>query len=412
MAYIQPDATILICQDVPLNASYDDTLTFYDENGNWDYTAQYNYFAGKTTTAMTKENYSVVRERQGVLRVEGHVGLWQKVNYMVFTNNNFGAKHFYAFINKAEYVNPNTTFLYFQIDVMQTWLGELHIENSLIDREHVEDDSLYANLEDEGVEIQERLPYDASFNFEPYIGQKMLVIGSTVNPYDAQGGLAINFDINKVYPYMNIVNYDIDNITILNAGPSTVDTVVEFSTTNNWFTVPLEVEKFSFNVTGIYLKSVYSASGNYETGQVETYFSSICYGEYDANSRTYTLTKGTFESLGEVDLTTERVYFNPSNGYYRENSTSLDYRFHIIGAYDVTSWSLSATPDFTKSVSSYFTVPKETTEFTFTVEYTNLDGFGITVDDVVYTGHIIFTYKATKENGKWTIVWTTIQQGE
>lgn len=186
MAYIQPDATILICQDVPLNASYDDTLTFYDENGNWDYTAQYNYFAGKTTTAMTKENYSVVRERQGVLRVEGHVGLWQKVNYMVFTNNNFGAKHFYAFINKAEYINPNTTFLYFQIDVMQTWLGELKIENSLIEREHVEDDSLYANLEDEGVEIQERLPYDPSFNFEPYIGQKMLVIGSTENPISVE----------------------------------------------------------------------------------------------------------------------------------------------------------------------------------------------------------------------------------
>ena len=56
MAYIQPDATILICQDVPLNASYDDTITFYNDAGEWDYQAQYNYFAGKTTTAMTKEN--------------------------------------------------------------------------------------------------------------------------------------------------------------------------------------------------------------------------------------------------------------------------------------------------------------------------------------------------------------------
>ena len=98
MAYIQPDATILICQNVPLNASYDDTLTFYDSNGNWDYTAQYNYFSSKATTAMTKEHYSVVRERDGVLRVEGDVGLWQKVNYMVFTNKNFGGKHFYLVV--------------------------------------------------------------------------------------------------------------------------------------------------------------------------------------------------------------------------------------------------------------------------------------------------------------------------
>lgn len=250
MAYIQPDATILICQDVPLNASYDDTLTFYDENGNWDYTAQYNYFAGKTTTAMTKENYSVVRERQGILRVEGHVGLWQKVNYMVFTNSNFGAKHFYAFINRAEYVNPNTTFLYFQIDVMQTWLGELKIENSLIDREHVEDDSLYANLEDEGVEIQERLPYDASFNFEPYIGQKMLVIGSTENP--------ISVDIQSSYFKIEYNPFDY-NPNIVGKREWVIN---EISNSNvyytqegftGFFTIPtdLDITEFTFNMAVI-----------------------------------------------------------------------------------------------------------------------------------------------------------------
>ena len=86
MAYIQPDSTILICKDIPLNASYDDTLTFYDSNGNWDYTAQYNYFASKTSQILTKEKYSIVRERQGILRVEGDVGKWETVNYMVFTN--------------------------------------------------------------------------------------------------------------------------------------------------------------------------------------------------------------------------------------------------------------------------------------------------------------------------------------
>lgn len=296
MAYIQPDATILICQDVPLNASYDDTLTFYDENGNWDYTAQYNYFAGKTTTAMTKENYSVVRERQGVLRVEGHVGLWQKVNYMVFTNNNFGAKHFYAFINRAEYVNPNTTFLYFQIDVMQTWLGELHIENSLIDREHVEDDSLYANLEDEGVEIQERLPYDASFNFEPYIGQKMLVIGSTENPYDVQG-IILNVDTKELFGQnRTIKDFTVNNedIIILDAGPSTEDTAVTFSNDNKWFRIPLEVNKFNFIATGKYT----AVGGDIQGTSIYYNFRAVCYGEYDGEKRTYKLSLVDFEIQG------------------------------------------------------------------------------------------------------------------
>lgn len=194
MAYIQPDATILICKGIPLNSTYDDTMTFYDNSGKWNFTKQYEYFSSKTSNVITKEHYSVVRERQGVLRVEGDVSLWQDVNYMVFTNKNFGGKHFYAFINQAEYVNPNTTFLYFQIDVMQTWLGDMEFETCLIDREHVKDDSYYANLESEDIEVSERISFSQPFNLNNYLGTKILVMGFTEDP----GNFAT---YNSVIPY-------------------------------------------------------------------------------------------------------------------------------------------------------------------------------------------------------------------
>ena len=258
MAYIQPDATILICQNVPLNASYDDTLTFYDSNGKWDYTAQYNYFSSKATTAMTKEHYSVVRERDGVLRVEGDVGLWQKVNYMVFTNKNFGGKHFYAFINKAEYVNPNTTFLYFQLDVMQTWLGDLKIENSLIEREHVEDDSLYANLEDEGIQVQERLPYDASYNFEPYIGRKMLVIGATESYESIKNSYSqISYSPSVDYPKINTFDWEYDISVINDKNYFDIDKAVNYDKPNKVFNVLNSINEFSFMVMKSGLKVEY-----------------------------------------------------------------------------------------------------------------------------------------------------------
>ena len=258
MAYIQPDATILICQNVPLNASYDDTLTFYDSNGSWDYTAQYNYFSSKATTAMTKEHYSVVRERDGVLRVEGDVGLWQKVNYMVFTNKNFGGKHFYAFINKAEYVNPNTTFLYFQLDVMQTWLGDLKIENSLIEREHVEDDSLYANLEDEGIQVQERLPYDASYNFEPYIGRKMLVIGATESYESIKNSYSqISYNPSVDYPKINVFDWDYDISVINDKNYFDIDKAINYDKSNKVFNVLNSINEFSFMVMKSGLKVEY-----------------------------------------------------------------------------------------------------------------------------------------------------------
>ena len=258
MAYIQPDSTILICKDIPLNASYDDTLTFYDSNGSWDYTAQYNYFASKTSQILTKEKYSIVRERQGVLRVEGDVGKWETVNYMVFTNKNFLDKHFYAFINKAEYVNPNTTFLYFQLDVMQTWLGDIKFKESLIEREHVEDDSLYANLEDEGIQVQERLPYDASYNFEPYIGRKMLVIGATESYESIKNSYSqISYNPSVDYPKINVFDWDYDISVINDKNYFDIDKAVNYDKPNKVFNVLNSINEFSFMVMKSGLKVEY-----------------------------------------------------------------------------------------------------------------------------------------------------------
>ena len=258
MAYIQPDSTILICKDIPLNASYDDTLTFYDSNGSWDYTAQYNYFASKTSAILTKEKYSIVRERQGVLRVEGDVGKWETVNYMVFTNKNFLDKHFYAFINKAEYVNPNTTFLYFQLDVMQTWLGDIKFKESLIEREHVEDDSLYANLEDEGIQVQERLPYDASYNFEPYIGRKMLVIGATESYESIKNSYSqISYNPSVDYPKINVFDWDYDISVINDKNYFDIDKAINYDKPNKAFNVLNSINEFSFMVMKSGLKVEY-----------------------------------------------------------------------------------------------------------------------------------------------------------
>ena len=258
MAYIQPDSTILICKDIPLNASYDDTLTFYDSNGSWDYTAQYNYFASKTSGILTKEKYSIVRERQGVLRVEGDVGKWETVNYMVFTNKNFLDKHFYAFINKAEYVNPNTTFLYFQLDVMQTWLGDIKFKESLIEREHVEDDSLYANLEDEGIQVQERLPYDASVNFEPYIGRKMLVIGATESYESIKNSYSqVSYNPSVDYPKINTFDWEYDISVINDKNYFDIDKAVNYDKPNKVFNVLNSINEFSFMVMKSCLKVEY-----------------------------------------------------------------------------------------------------------------------------------------------------------
>src|SRR5690625_969263 len=58
--------------------------------------------------------------------------LWG-TNYLTFLNRN---KRFYAFVTTMEYINDGLTHVYFEIDVLQTWLFEMDFKPSYVTREH------------------------------------------------------------------------------------------------------------------------------------------------------------------------------------------------------------------------------------------------------------------------------------
>jgi hypothetical protein len=57
-------------------------------------------------------------------------------NYVMYKNTSFGSKWFYGFITHKEYVNPDFTKVYFEIDVFQTWQFDLKWNPSFVAREH------------------------------------------------------------------------------------------------------------------------------------------------------------------------------------------------------------------------------------------------------------------------------------
>ena len=156
------------------------------------------------------------------------------------------------------FANPNTTFLYFQLDVMQTWLGDVKFKESLIEREHVEDDSLYANLEDEGSQVQERLPYDASVNFEPYIGRRTLVIGATESYESIKNSYSqISYNPSVDYPKINVFNWDYDISVINDKNYFDIDKAINYDKSKKVFNVLNSINEFSFMVMKSGLKVEY-----------------------------------------------------------------------------------------------------------------------------------------------------------
>lgn len=145
---IQPNSTIYLFRGVPLDNTYTHTMYFPDS------VTQYSAFLKAFgDTKKTFERVSYQRVNKGRLRLEVLADDIYSYNYMMFRNISYGNKWFYAFINKVEYVNDITTEIEYELDVMQTWIGETVLEPSFVVREHSATDNYGEHIEPEAVDL-------------------------------------------------------------------------------------------------------------------------------------------------------------------------------------------------------------------------------------------------------------------
>lgn len=149
--YIEPNSTIKIYKNVPLDNTYNHTLYFSSKS------AQNNFFHGSSNILKyTLATQSYQRVVKGSMRVEIKADNLYDCNYLAFQNTSFGNKWFYAFITSVEYVNNATSEITFEIDVMQTYfLFDVELKKCFVEREHVTDDSIGAHLQPEPVNVGE-----------------------------------------------------------------------------------------------------------------------------------------------------------------------------------------------------------------------------------------------------------------
>lgn len=141
MANVNPNSTIRLLHNCPLDKTYDHTIYFTNA------TDQANYFSSLAKYTFT--NYSYVRQNRS-LKVQANVGQnLYDCNYMMFKNTSFENKWFYAFITHVEYDNNLTWIIDFQLDVMQTWFFDYELEPCFVEREHTATDEFGENLIEE-----------------------------------------------------------------------------------------------------------------------------------------------------------------------------------------------------------------------------------------------------------------------
>lgn len=179
-----PQSVISVCSGVRLDSRYRNTIYFSNA------AAQEEYFAGKV--ARTFSAYSYLRKSWSI-KVNSTMEQAKAWSYLFFKNAP-SFKTYYYFINQIEYVNDNTVELFLELDVMQTYLFDITLLPSFVERQHTTSDEIGEHTIDEGLDVGEIITNGTR---RIILNLLAIMVSCTINPNVTEEG-----QVSDALPYM------------------------------------------------------------------------------------------------------------------------------------------------------------------------------------------------------------------
>lgn len=145
MIIVEPNSNLEFFYNTGLSITHENSLYFPSTS------AKDNYFGGVRSIVIGKCTYQ--RSNQGFCRVQIPIANLYNVDYMRFKNINFENKWFYAFVLSVNYINNETTEVQYLLDPLITWMGDFSLDQCYIERQHVRNDNIGANICEEGLSV-------------------------------------------------------------------------------------------------------------------------------------------------------------------------------------------------------------------------------------------------------------------
>ena len=107
-------------------------------------------FAQKLNNTYTEDTYTYIRANNSI-RVNFNAEKLYQFNYCMYQNYNYTdvlnkKKWYYAFITEVNYINEQCTELVLELDVIHTFWFDMQLEPCFVEREHVSNDTIGANI--------------------------------------------------------------------------------------------------------------------------------------------------------------------------------------------------------------------------------------------------------------------------
>lgn len=120
--------TVLRLVKVPLEIDNKNQLTFENEQ------KQREYFLSLPHKEIQEISY---QRKDNVIMFPEHIDNLLEYNYVMYLNENYTNKWFYAFITNMEYITDYNTKISITTDVFQTWQFKINFKESFIEREMI-----------------------------------------------------------------------------------------------------------------------------------------------------------------------------------------------------------------------------------------------------------------------------------
>lgn len=174
--------------NTPLEDDMKNTLYFASAS------AQQSYMQNNILKSYLNVSY---QRDTSTFRCPAHIDTIRNCNYMMFQNTAYSNKWFYCFIKKMTYISDGLTDVEFEVDPIQTFMFDVTLKPSFIEREHTNDDTVGNNTVPEQVERGEYI--SNGFQRDDGLGNLAYIIQATEH-YDynrddpnTRGQMATNF---------------------------------------------------------------------------------------------------------------------------------------------------------------------------------------------------------------------------
>lgn len=206
MAYIEPSSEIYLTRKYKGDPGYTNVALFDTKE------AQQNYFKDGSIV-LSEQSY--VRHTHNSIKLSLNTNFVPQAitqcNYMMFKNPAYENRWWYAFITDWEFLNNYTCYVYYQIDIFQTYWFDVRLGTCHVERITVNDDYPGHNIVDEGLPTGDSMVYQKlditgfPFNTGLYYMLTLVAMDEAMGKITSNIYSGVDIEINKTID--NTTNY-------------------------------------------------------------------------------------------------------------------------------------------------------------------------------------------------------------